>query len=89
MIPILGALLKEKLMTMPPSRLDARVNPRIKSGDAYDAKISAEAPLLDPLLAIQPDSRGTSPAMTRGDADARVKCAPGCSNAQERVGSEL
>jgi hypothetical protein len=38
MIPIFGALLREKLMTMPPSRLDTRVNPRIKSGDAYDAE---------------------------------------------------
>jgi hypothetical protein len=33
-----GALLKENFTTMPSSRLDTRVNPRIKSGDAYDAE---------------------------------------------------
>jgi hypothetical protein len=39
-------------------------------------KISAEVPLLDPPLAVQPDSRWTSPAMTRENADASAKCAP-------------
>jgi hypothetical protein len=68
-----GALLKENFTTMPSSRLDTRVNPRIKSGDGHDGgeRFHLKAYALGARCCIQPEC-----IMLQGKIDQLPTCGP-------------